>query len=137
MGTWVSRVWRRRVDPHPSRNRNYRDSYENYQWKEGTLMEKCSKCGCNSTCSKCGGNLVLGLLAGAAIGAAVGMLFTPHKGTVLRKIIRRKGEDIASDVAETIEDRIEQLSDTFSEKLESLKSEIQSRVNQARNFSSD
>ncbi len=74
------------------------------------------------------GNLVLGLLAGAAIGAAVGMLYSPHKGTVTRRIIRRKGEDIANDVTESIEDRIEQLSDMFAEKLEMLKGEIKSRI---------
>jgi gas vesicle protein len=100
-------------------------------------MEQCSKCGHNSRCSKCGGNLALGLLAGAAIGAAVGMLFTPQKGTVLRRTIRRKGEDIASDVAETIEDRIGQLSDAFTEKLEMLKSEVKSRINTVTDFSND
>jgi gas vesicle protein len=83
------------------------------------------------TCNKCGGNLVLGLLAGAAIGAAVGILYSPHKGTVTRRIIRRKGEDIANDVTESIEDRIEQLSDIFTEKLESLKNEIKSRIGAA------
>jgi gas vesicle protein len=41
------------------------------------------------------GNLALGIFAGIAFGAALGMLFSPHKGTVTRRIIRRKGEDIA------------------------------------------
>jgi gas vesicle protein len=80
---------------------------------------------------KASGNLVLGLLAGAAIGAAVGMLYSPHKGTVARRIIRRKGEDIAEGVTENIEDRIGQLSDMFTEKLEMLKHEIKSRISSA------
>jgi gas vesicle protein len=72
-------------------------------------------------------NLVFGLLAGAAFGVAVGMLFSPHKGSVLRRVIRRKGEDIAEGVAETIEERIEQLSDVVTEKLEMLKNDVKSR----------
>jgi gas vesicle protein len=80
---------------------------------------------------KSNGNLVLGLLAGAAIGAAVGMLYSPHKGTVLRRAILRKGEDIADGVTESIEDRIGQLSDMFAEKLEMLKDELKSRIGAA------
>ncbi len=83
------------------------------------------------TCNKCGANLALGLLAGAAIGAAAGILFSPHKGTVTRRIIRRKGEDIVESATESIEDRIGQLSDMFTEKLEMLKDEIKSRLEMA------
>ena len=59
------------------------------------------------------------------------MLYSPHKGTVTRRIIRRKGEDMANDVTESIEDRIEQLSEIFTEKLEMLKNEIKSRISAA------
>ncbi len=100
-------------------------------------MEQCKHCGHTSNSMKSGGNLVLGLLAGAAIGAAAGMLYTPYKGSVLRKVIRRKGEGVIDDVAETIEDRIEQLSHAFTEKLESLKSEIKSGISPATDFSID
>jgi gas vesicle protein len=80
-------------------------------------------------------NLLLGLLAGAAIGIAVGMLYSPRKGTALRKAIRRKGEGMVDDVAETIEERIAQLSDAFTEKIEMLKGELKSRINSATDFS--
>jgi gas vesicle protein len=90
-------------------------------------METCKNCSHGSSCSKCSGNLALGLLAGVAIAVAVGMLFSPQKGTVLRRIILRKGEDIADDVVETIEDRIGQFSHIVSEKLETLKDDLVSR----------
>jgi gas vesicle protein len=80
-------------------------------------------------------NLLFGLLAGAAIGVAIGMLYSPHKGTVLRRAIRRKGEGVVDDVAETIEERIGQLSDAFTEKIEMLKGELKSRINAATDFS--
>src|ERR1017187_2236516 len=90
-------------------------------------METCKNCSHASNCTKCSGNLALGLLAGVAIGVAVGMLFSPQKGTVLRRVIRRKGEDIIDDVAETIEDRMSQFSDNVNGKLESLKDDLMSR----------
>jgi gas vesicle protein len=71
-------------------------------------------------------SLTLGLLAGGAIGAAIGMLFSPHSGTVNRRNIRRKGEAIADDVKETIEDRIDLISNTVSEKVDKLKDGLKS-----------
>jgi len=70
---------------------------------------------------------IFGLVASGAIGAAFGMLFAPHKGTVLRKNLRRKGEAIASDVAENIEDRAGKIRDTVTEKLDELKKDVKSR----------
>ena len=43
-------------------------------------------------------NVVLGVLAGAAIGALLGILFAPDKGTNTRKKLRRKGEDVVEDL---------------------------------------
>ena len=72
-------------------------------------------------------NLILGIVAGAAIGAALGMLFSPHSGTLNRRIIRRKGEDIAGEVAEAITEPIEQLCETITEKIELLKQDVLAR----------
>jgi gas vesicle protein len=43
-------------------------------------------------------NVVLGVLAGAAVGALLGILFAPDKGSRTRKKIYRKGEDVVDDL---------------------------------------
>jgi gas vesicle protein len=39
------------------------------------------------------GKVLLGLLAGVAAGATLGILFAPEKGAVTRKRIAKKGDD--------------------------------------------
>jgi gas vesicle protein len=63
---------------------------------------------------------VLGVLAGMAAGAALGVLFAPEKGTVTRRRISRKGEDLADSIeemTEAMEDRIEQKFDELVDAL--------------------
>jgi len=38
------------------------------------------------------GKVVLGVVAGAAVGALIGILFAPARGSVTRRSIYRKGE---------------------------------------------
>lgn len=45
-------------------------------------------------------NVVLGIIAGAAVGAVIGVLFAPDKGENTRKKIARKGEDFVGGVKE-------------------------------------
>ena len=68
-------------------------------------------------------NIAIGIIAGVAVGAALGMLYAPHSGTTTRRMIRRKGEAFADGVNESIES-IESIADKF----ESLKNEVQSRL---------
>ena len=46
------------------------------------------------------GKILLGVLAGAAVGASLGILFAPDKGSVTRKKIVQKGVDMKDAVKE-------------------------------------
>lgn len=70
------------------------------------------------------GNVVLGVLAGLAAGALMGILFAPEKGSKTRKQIMRKGDDYADELKEKFDDII----DSVSEKYESLIQESKDAV---------
>ena len=59
------------------------------------------------------GKALLGVLAGVAAGAALGILFAPDKGTNTRKNIRRKGEDLADEINGRIEEKFDELTETI------------------------
>jgi len=50
------------------------------------------------------GKLIGGILLGAAIGAALGVLFAPDKGSQTRKKILAKGEDLTDGMKEKLND---------------------------------
>lgn len=62
------------------------------------------------------GNVLLGVLAGFAIGGILGILFAPAKGTVTRRRISKKGTDYADGVKEQFNEYV----DTISEQFDSL-----------------
>lgn len=69
-------------------------------------------------------SLIVGVLAGFAAGAAIGMLFAPHKGKVTRKRLMRRGEDIVEKTGDTIHD----ITDNVNKKFETIKREISNRL---------
>jgi len=59
------------------------------------------------------GKVFLGLLAGVAAGALIGVLFAPEKGCETRKKIAKKGKDYADDLTRKMNDFIEDMSQKF------------------------
>jgi len=59
------------------------------------------------------GKIILGVLAGAAAGAALGILFAPDKGTATRKKIMDMADDFGGDIKERISGSIKTVTDQF------------------------
>lgn len=66
------------------------------------------------------GKIFLGVLAGLAAGALLGVLFAPDKGTVTRQKIAKKGED----VVDSVKDKYHDIRETVSEKFENVKDKV-------------
>lgn len=66
------------------------------------------------------GKVLLGVLAGVAAGALVGILFAPAKGSRTRRRILKQGESYS----EGLKDKFNEYADTISEKLEKAKEEV-------------
>ena len=71
------------------------------------------------------GNTLLALLTGAAIGAGIGILYAPDKGTKTRKRIKKKAMETSDDISSRISHATEELTKTaeakkvdFEQKLE-------------------
>ena len=66
------------------------------------------------------GKAMLGVLAGFAAGAALGILFAPGKGSNTRKNISRKTEDLVDAVNDKLEEKFEEAIHIVKGKLNSL-----------------
>lgn len=66
------------------------------------------------------GKAILGVMAGIAAGAVLGILFAPDKGVYTRKKIVRKGEDLVDELGDTMERKYEALEEKIEEKVKNV-----------------
>lgn len=66
------------------------------------------------------GKIFLGVVAGLAAGALLGILFAPDKGSETRKKIAKKGED----VVDSVKDKYYNMRDTVADKYEAVKDRV-------------
>ena len=93
------------------------------------------------------GRVLLGLLAGVAAGATLGILFAPDSGTNTRKKIMKKGEDYAgslkgqynhllsalNDEVDEFKDEINKVASDGKSRFEDGKSKVQGLKNELSN----
>lgn len=70
------------------------------------------------------GKVVIGVVAGMAVGAILGVLFAPHKGSDTRDMISNKSSETVNDLKTKVSD----VMDSLAEKLHSEEKEIAKEV---------
>jgi len=63
------------------------------------------------------GKALLGILAGVAAGAAIGLLLAPEKGDRTRRNIVRKGEDLSDAINDKIDEKFDELLNSMTGKM--------------------
>lgn len=74
------------------------------------------------------GKIVLGVLAGVAVGAIAGILFAPEKGSETRKKMIGKGEDYFDE----LKDKFNSYIDTVTEKLETAQDDAGNLISKGK-----
>ena len=72
---------------------------------------------------------MLGVLAGIAAGALLGVLFAPEKGTKIRKDISKKGKDLT----DLLKDKLNDFLENMSEKYEKVKEDVSDFAEKGKN----
>jgi gas vesicle protein len=71
------------------------------------------------------GKIVLGTLTGLAVGAMLGVLFAPDKGSNTRKKISKKREEFAENLKEKFDEFVDKVSAKAEEFNETVEQEIE------------
>lgn len=70
------------------------------------------------------GKIVLGTLAGLAVGAIAGILFAPEKGSKTRRKIMHKSEDYMDDMKSKFDDILDSLTNQFENSKKEVKNSV-------------
>ncbi|RYM34200.1 YtxH domain-containing protein [Brumimicrobium glaciale] len=73
------------------------------------------------------GKVVIGVVAGMAVGAILGVLFAPHKGTDTRDLISSKSSDTIND----LKLKVTGVMDSLANKLHSEEKELSEKIKKA------
>jgi gas vesicle protein len=79
------------------------------------------------------GKVAISLVAAAAIGAVLGILFAPAKGAALRRKIQRMGEK----EVDVIKDKFSEFADNMSQNYEKVKENVVDFAHQSMNKNQD
>jgi gas vesicle protein len=64
------------------------------------------------------GKVILSVIAGAAAGAALGLLYAPDKGENTRRMISQKGKDLSGNLKEKLDKTVERTKSRANEFIE-------------------
>lgn len=78
------------------------------------------------------GKVFLGVLAGVATGALLGILFAPDKGCETRKKIAKKGKDYVDDLKEKMNEVIEDVTSKFESAVKEIKDSVKKESENAK-----
>ncbi len=73
-------------------------------------------------------NIVLGVIAGAAVGAIIGVLFAPHKGSKTRRRIVNKGVDLTEDMKEKFDDVVTVVQNKYNTSMKEARQAVKQYV---------
>lgn len=89
--------------------------------------------------SKSSVSAVLGFMAGAAAGAAIGMLFAPEKGAATRKKIKVQAQKVSDEVKDNLSHKMDDLSkfvsgfvDETKEKMADLEKKTRQEIKEVK-----
>lgn len=81
------------------------------------------------------GKVILSIVAGAAAGAALGLLYAPDKGENTRRLIAQKGEDLRGNIkdkfsrtVERTKERAQEFMDKGSSKFHDVTSDVNPEI---------